>query len=330
MHYTPLQSIPRVSTHLEGYINLPPTSGELIIPSNPGIVMTANNGNNAIRISGAGATAGISSTGTTGNQIQFFCNGNIVAAFDTNGLYFGNGPTSSTSPYITTNTGDLGLYSTAGKNVSLNGNHITAGNGLVTILSPVLNLTSGNIVTFGSAGTNVAVTVNGTLLVSGSVSAGSVSAGSVSAGSVSAGSIIPTTVPNSKTMIGGILSTATMITSVINYTDSPLIQILTVPAGAWLVYFNILLPPMGGGYAPYFFRLLDGSGNQLSQHFVTQIGTDAASRYSGSIYNGGDFNFTFTIPLVLSSAQSSISVNVRSTNGGASTAGAVLSLMRIG
>lgn len=65
-----------------------------MVPENAGVVIQAKSGINAIRVSGtATTTAGISGTGTTSNQIQFYSNDTIVAAFDQMGLYLNSSGT---------------------------------------------------------------------------------------------------------------------------------------------------------------------------------------------------------------------------------------------
>jgi hypothetical protein len=82
-----------------------------MIPENAGVVLQAKSGINAIRVSGtATTTAGIGVPGanTTANQIQFYSNDSIVAAFDQDGLYFPNAKSNvlylGTLGYIQCNT----------------------------------------------------------------------------------------------------------------------------------------------------------------------------------------------------------------------------------
>ncbi len=98
MHYTALHnySVSAAQSHvpaqkapaMTAFTAISASSGELIIPENKGVVIQAKSGINAIRVSGtATTTSGIASNGTTSNQIQFYCNDTIVAAFDEIGLY---------------------------------------------------------------------------------------------------------------------------------------------------------------------------------------------------------------------------------------------------
>ena len=69
-----------------------PTTGELMIPSQAGVILAANNGAQAIRIAGsATTTAGLVGVNTTANQIQFFANTALTAAVDVSGLYVADG-----------------------------------------------------------------------------------------------------------------------------------------------------------------------------------------------------------------------------------------------
>ena len=106
-----------------------PTTGELMVPGNAGVVIQAKSGDNAIRVSGtATTTAGLVSNGTTANQIQFFSNGNITAAFDSRGLYLVD------DDWINIGSGKIVIYTGAGNLIgnlvigsSLSGTKVTGG-----------------------------------------------------------------------------------------------------------------------------------------------------------------------------------------------------------
>jgi hypothetical protein len=86
-----------------------PTTGELMVPGNAGVVIQAKSGDNAIRVSGtATSTAGLVSNGTTANQIQFYSNGDITAAFDSRGLYLVD------NDWINIGSGKIVIYTGAG------------------------------------------------------------------------------------------------------------------------------------------------------------------------------------------------------------------------
>jgi hypothetical protein len=102
MHYTPLASysIPKRPV-LQAPVRAPmmsamtaisPVTGELMVPGNAGVVIQADSGKEAIRVSGTAMTANMTLSGhnSTLNQIQFFSNGELVSAFDQQGLYFPN------------------------------------------------------------------------------------------------------------------------------------------------------------------------------------------------------------------------------------------------
>ncbi len=97
MHYTALQNYSVTAGHsptqkapdMAATYSISASTGELMVPENAGVVIQAKSGINAIRVSGTATTAaGITGTGTTANQIQFYSNDTIVGAFDQNGLYF--------------------------------------------------------------------------------------------------------------------------------------------------------------------------------------------------------------------------------------------------
>jgi hypothetical protein len=99
MHYTALHNYSAVAgippapaqraPAMSAFTAISAASGELMVPENAGVVIQAKSGINAIRVSGTATTsAGVTGTGTTSNQIQFYSNDTIVGAFDQNGLYF--------------------------------------------------------------------------------------------------------------------------------------------------------------------------------------------------------------------------------------------------
>jgi hypothetical protein len=98
MQYTALQnySVNAGSPHvlaqkahvMNAFKAIPISTGELMVPEDAGVVIQAKSGINAIRVSGtATTTAGLTGTGTTANQIQFYSNDTIVGAFDQLGLF---------------------------------------------------------------------------------------------------------------------------------------------------------------------------------------------------------------------------------------------------
>jgi hypothetical protein len=102
MHYTPLSgyslpernpSNPPVRAPLmSAFTTISPVTGELMVPGNSGVVIQADSGKEAIRVGGTAMTSNMTLPGfdTSLNQIQFYSNGNMVSAFDQNGLYFPN------------------------------------------------------------------------------------------------------------------------------------------------------------------------------------------------------------------------------------------------
>jgi hypothetical protein len=165
MYYTPLSNY-SVSEHnlfgapvrapvraplMADMTAISPTTGELMVPGNAGVVIQAKSGDNAIRISGtATTTAGLVSNGTTANQIQFYSNGNICAAFDSRGLYLVD------NDWINIGSGKIVIYTGAGNLLGnlvigsvLSGSKVTGG----ALYNTFLGQTTGEENTTGNQNT---------------------------------------------------------------------------------------------------------------------------------------------------------------------------------
>ena len=147
MHYTPLSgyslpernpSNPPVRAPLmSAFTTISPVTGELMVPGNSGVVIQADSGKEAIRVGGTAMTSNMTLPGfdTSLNQIQFYSNGNMVSAFDQNGLYFPN----SKSVFIGNQTSFGQLTYTTG--LTLNSNN----NSLGQIILQISGVTYGTI-----------------------------------------------------------------------------------------------------------------------------------------------------------------------------------------
>ena len=76
----------RIPSDKEFFTAINPNTGEMVIPSDVGVLIESNENGQAIRICGSGS-AQAPGLGTSANQVQIYTNGNPTAAFDTTGFY---------------------------------------------------------------------------------------------------------------------------------------------------------------------------------------------------------------------------------------------------
>jgi hypothetical protein len=342
----PAQSQPAIPSMFEldagRFMAISPTTGELMVPGNPGVVVQANSGNQAIRISGtATTTSGVIGPGSTAKQIQFYSSGNIVSAFDQNGLYM----VDNSSIFIGNGTVYSSISSIAGAmtlNSALPMTIASYGNGNLNILSngtaPAIQFFCGNGIT-GS--TRVMALQTGSINFAGNiiVSAGGGNPGNISApgGTISAptmitngltinqtginltGYIFPSSVPNWSTQIGGIM-TALPASPENSLTSSFLVQFQftgnnALYGGSHIIYFRINFPTAPSGYTySHGIRLCyyGNLGAVIQDYTVVQLGNAAVPGPT----------FTFSYPITLASL-SEIGIYITTNNGGGPALGAV-------